>query len=161
MRPYFFDASAIAKLVINERGSDAVKALCRRPIVRRTTWLSLAEVYGIIKRRWRKEKWEEGRYYRKLWDLQKSIQEDIEIDGPVNLPNSKFRELKRIHDAYHLDFSDALHLVLLRSGLYAHLAGKSKPVLVASDRRLLKAARKEGILTWNPEKDKLPSESEE
>ena len=66
------------------------------------------------------------------------------------------REIDRIHMLYTLDFSDSLNIVLLRSGFYSHLAGESKPVLVASDKKLLRAARSEGIVTWNPETETLP-----
>lgn len=70
---YFFDATAIAKLVVREKGSTEIQELCRSRSVIRTTWLSLAETYGVIKRRWRKEKRQKTVYYRKLFDLQKTF----------------------------------------------------------------------------------------
>jgi predicted nucleic acid-binding protein len=153
MRLYFFDASAIAKLVVREKGSTEIQDLCRSPSVIRTTWLSLAETYGVIKRRWRKEKWQKPVYYRKLFDLQKNVQRRIKLDGSINLKDNQFREVRRILDQHRLDFSDALHIVMLKSGFYAALAGESKPVLVAADKGLLRAAKSEGILVWNPEGD--------
>lgn len=156
VRPYFLDASAIAKLVLDEEGSGAVRDLCARPEIIRTTWLSLAEVYGVVKRRWRKEKWDARRYYRKIYALQRYVQKRIKLDGSIELSASHLREIERIHERYALDFSDALHITLLRSGFYARLAGESQPVLVASDKKLLRAAKVEGIITWNPEKETLP-----
>jgi PIN domain nuclease of toxin-antitoxin system len=107
MRPYFLDASAITKLVIQEKGSQEVRDLCRTSSVIRTTWLSLAETYGIIKLRWHREKWQKSVYFRKLFDLQKKIQRRIKLDGALNLKDEDFRDVKRVLNQYNLDFSDA------------------------------------------------------
>ncbi len=156
-RPYFFDASALVKLVLEEKGSRAVRDFCSGTEVIRTTWLSLAEAYGVLKRSWQKEKWSPERYYRKIYALQRYAQKRIKLDGSIDLSDPHLREVKRIHGQYAIDFSDSLHIVLLCSGFYAHLAGESRPVLVASDRKLLRAAKSEGIITWDPEKEHLPS----
>ncbi len=153
MRPYFLDASVITKLVIQEKGSREIQSLCRTPSVIRTTWLSLAETYGVLKRRWRRERWQKSVYFRKLFDLQNNVQRRIKLDGSVNLKDKDFREVERILDRYKIDFSDALHIVMLTSGFYVALGDDSKPVLVASDKRLLRAAKSEGIVVWNPERE--------
>jgi predicted nucleic acid-binding protein len=153
MRPYFLDASVITKLVIQEKGSKEIQALCRTPSVIRTSWLSLAETYGVIKRRWRREKWQKNVYFRKLFALQYNVQRRIKLDGAVNLDDKDFRVVENILNQYKIDFSDALHIVMLKSGFYAALAGESKPVLVASDKRLLQVAKSEGIVVWNPERE--------
>lgn len=153
MRLYFLDASALTKLVIQEKGSRELRELCRTSSVIRTTWLSLAETYGVIKRRWRREKWQKSVYFKKLFDLQKNIQQRIKLDSSINLKDKDFREVRRVLNQYSLDFSDALHIVMLKSGFYASLAGTSKPVLVAADKRLLRAAKSEGIVVWNPERE--------
>ena len=64
-----------------------------------------------------------------------------------------FGEIRRILDPHRIDCSDALHIVMLKSGFYAALVGESRPVLVAADKGLLRAAKSEGILVWNPERD--------
>jgi predicted nucleic acid-binding protein len=156
MRPYFFDASAMVKLVLNERGSQAVRSFCAGSYVARSTWLSLAEAYGVVKRHWLKQRWSPQQYYRKIFALQRYVQQRIKLDGPVNLSTAQLREARRIHQTYRVDFSDALHIVLLRSGFYARLLGNSKPVLVASDKSLLRVAAAEGIATWNPEQVASP-----
>jgi hypothetical protein len=103
-------------------------------------------------------KWEKQKYYRAVWDLQRNYQQRIKIDGPVDLPLPEFHDMERVLKTYDVDYSDALHVVLLRSGFYAHLAGSSTPVLVAADKTLLDTAKAEGIVTWNPEsEDELPS----
>jgi len=153
MRPYFLDASAITKLVIQEKGSKEVRDLCRTSCVIRTTWLSLAETYGVIKLRWHREKWQKSVYFKKLFDLQKNIQRRIKLDGSLNLNDKDFHDVKRVLNQYSLDFSDALHVVMLKSGFYASLAAESKAVLVAADKRLLRAAKSEGIVVWNPERE--------
>jgi predicted nucleic acid-binding protein len=153
MRLYFLDASAITKLVVQEKGSKELQKLCRTSSVIRMTWLSLAETYGVLKLRWYREKWQKSIYFKKLFDLQKNIQRRIKLDGSIDLNNKDFREIKRVLNQYNLDFSDALHIVMLKSGFYASLAGKSKPVLVAADKCLLRAAKSEGIVVWNPERD--------
>jgi predicted nucleic acid-binding protein len=154
MQPYLFDATALVKLVVDEQGSRAIRQLCSTPEVIRTTWLCLAEAYGVVKRHWQKEKWTAERYCGKIFDLQHYVQRRIKLEGSINLSQRDFRETERIHGQYRIDFSDALLVVVLRSGLYAHLTGNSKPVLVTSDKNLFRAARAEGIMTWNPENEK-------
>lgn len=153
MRPYFLDASAITKIVIDEKGSKEVRGLCRTSCVIRTTWLSLAETYGVVKRRSRRENWQRTVYFKKLFELQNNVQVRIKIDGAPKLNHRDLGEIEKILNQYQLDFSDALHIMMLKTGLYACLAGDSKPVLVAADQRLLRAARSEGIVVWNPERE--------
>jgi predicted nucleic acid-binding protein len=156
MRIYFYDASALAKLVVPEAGSRHVLAHCGTADVIRTTWLSLAETYGVLKRYWTRGEWDKQRYYSRVWALQHNYQQRIPVDGPVDLPYRQFQEMERLLKAYDVDYSDALHLVFLKSGLYARMAGDSAPVLVAADQKLLKVATEEGVTTWNPEAEECP-----
>ncbi len=152
MRPYLLDASAIVKLLVVENGSVKVRHLCSTSAVICTTWLALAEVYGVLKRQSRQQKWGESRYDKKIFELQRYVQKRVKIHGPANLPATQFRDVRRIQRRYNLDFSDALQLALLRFGFYAALVANSKPILVSADRKLLAAAKAESIITWNPEK---------
>ena len=160
LRVFFFDAGAIVKLVVDEKGSKEVCTVARNAhVIRCTTWLSLAEAYGVLKRLWLNEEMEEKVYHRKLYDLQYNVQECIEIDVQEKLPHPTFQKVIEIQKKYNLDFSDALHIAILQSEPYKAFVGDSKPVLVASDKDLLQAAKDEGIDTWNPEKDEPPWEA--
>jgi|RhiMetdeSRZDD1v2_1073273.scaffolds.fasta_scaffold92321_3 predicted nucleic acid-binding protein len=157
MRPYFFDASAIVKLLVVEKGSAKVREFCSTSAMIRTTWLALAEAYGVLKRRRRQEKWGDSQYDKKIFDLQRYVQKRIKLHGPVDLPGPEFREVRKIQRHHNLDFSDALQIALLRFGFYAALTGDSRPVLVSADKKLLRAAKNENIVSWNPEKGTLPN----
>jgi len=151
MRVYFFDASAIVKLVVNEKGSHEIRELCQTPEVVRTTWLCLAESYGVIKRKWIKKELDHNAYVRKLFSLQRYVQRRIKILGSTDLRPQEFDEVKNllaqysIDSKHSIDFSDALHIAIVKRWRV------SRPVFVACDKKLLCAAICEGLTVWNPE----------
>ena len=65
-------------------------------------------------------------------------------------------EVKRLGEKYGLDFSDAIQLFEMRTGLLSATGGASEAVFVSSDAGLLAAARSEGFKVWNPQTDENP-----
>lgn len=160
---YFLDASAILKLLFTEAtGSKEVKELCRTPhVVRRTTWLCLAEVYGRLKSAWingqkpvprpgQKQLDQKG-YDRKLFDMQKYVQKCIKLEDSIHLKPREFQDVRHLLKTYRcIDYSDALHIVVLKQWR------SHSPVFVTSDKALICAAQLEKVEVWNPESGPFP-----
>ncbi|MDE0313593.1 MAG: hypothetical protein OXI67_17325 [Candidatus Poribacteria bacterium] len=72
----------------------------------------------------------------------------------ISIPNSLIWASLNLMDKHSINSVDAM---VLRSALDVaielHNASEDKLVLVASDQRLLRAARDEGLLVFNPETD--------
>lgn len=159
---YFLDASAIVKLLFeekDEKGATKVKELCKSSHPKRTTWLCVAEAYGCLKTFWlnnRKPKRDnlkqlnQRQYDRKLFHMQKYVQQRIKIvtEEWMSLQPQAFREIRDLLKKYpRIDFSDALHIDVLKRHRSLN------PVFVTSDKPLISAARYETLVVWNPESD--------
>ena len=160
-RPYWLDASALVKLVHQETGSKHVRRVVGRESWFETTWLCVAEAYGVLKRLLNKGRIAPNDYHKKLSTLRSWIDSGrITVRLEWLLPGKKgpdktifVREFAKKHG---LDFSDAIQFFELTQGAISAVAGKSVPVVVSSDRKLLAAARKLGHKVWDPEKDEEP-----
>jgi len=47
-----------------------------------------------------------------------------------------------------LDLSDAFQILSVKQGFYSVLDGDSKTILITGDKKLSKAAKKEGLRVW-------------
>src|SRR5437773_7839044 len=106
---YFLDATAILKVVVDERGSKEVKELCQTSASRRTTWLCLAEAYGRLKSFWLNARkparagWkqlDQRAYDRKLFAMQKYVQRCIKLEGSINLKPQEFQDVRQLLKKY-------------------------------------------------------------
>ncbi|HXV67456.1 MAG TPA: type II toxin-antitoxin system VapC family toxin [Nitrospira sp.] len=159
-RPYWLDASALAKLVLTEPGSNAVRNLVGSSSWFETTWLCVAEAHGVLKRLLVKRRIDSRAYHKALYILRSWIETErirVRLDwlqtNPVN-PH----EVRCLAEKYDLDFADAIQLFEMRKGVLASTVGPSEAVFVSSDAGLLAAARAEGFKVWNPETDPDPPE---
>ena len=158
LRPYWLDASALVKLVHSEPGSDRVQGIVGSSSWFETTWLCVAEAHGVLKRLLLKKQITDDLYHQKLYILRSWIQ-----DGRIRVRMAWLQEnpldphaVKRLAKWHGLDFSDAIQLFEMRTGLLGATAGASEVVFVSSDTGLLAAARDEGFKVWNPETDENP-----
>ena len=46
--------------------------------------------------------------------------------------------------------------VSMKKGYFSTASGESKTIFVSADKKLVKAARVEGLRAWNPEKEEPP-----
>jgi len=68
---------------------------------------------------------------------------DLDITNP-----SIFIRMRELVDRHEIDVSDAFQILSIKEGYFAPLINDSSTLLVTADRRLAKAAEKEGIRTW-------------
>jgi predicted nucleic acid-binding protein len=158
IRPYWFDASALIKLVKQEPGSNAVRNVVGSNSWIETTWLCVAEARGCLKRMLVKKEIVEKEYHKALYILRSWF--DL---GRITVRTAWLQkdagnpfDVERLAKDYKVDFSDAIQLFEMRKGLLAAAAGKSEAVFVSSDVRLVKAARSEGFKVWNPSTEENP-----
>jgi predicted nucleic acid-binding protein len=176
LRPRFFDASAILKMVLVEPGSHKVSAcLAECQGSADTSWLSIAEAFGVLKDRWRQRgtarSISEETYQSATTQLLIAIQcgqlraVDVADDrrGSITLMGAHPAggklivylpdaiELRRKYP--HLDVADVIQFRAIKEGFRQYLAGESEPRLVSADEALLKAAAAEGIATVDVRND--------
>jgi predicted nucleic acid-binding protein len=162
VRMAFFDASAIVKMCLHEPGSTKVAAVLSKYGDAYTSWILIAEAFGVLKRRWKDKAnpLSDAEYERATVRLLVAVQVrqlravDVVSDahGPrltVYLPD--LIELRRRHP--QLDIADALQFRAIREGVLKYGAGESAPRLVSADGDLLRAAKAEGIPTIDVRND--------
>jgi len=160
MQHFFFDASALAKRYHNERGSDVVNRLLDEllssgPERVAISPLILSETISVLAR------------YRNAGRIPAEL---FERAAASVLLEGRAMDLQSVDDEvvlrsipligrHNLNASDALYLhqALDLDGLLQLM--EHNLVLVASDRRLLRAAEQEGLVTLDPE-EATPSDAE-
>lgn len=157
MRLYFFyfDASALIKRYIEEKGSDRVDYLFANVPLKRLKCLTLggAEVFWICVRKKNDGRITPQQFTQAVANLQLEVIADESDFQTISIPDSLVWDSLDLVETYSLNSVDG---IVLRSALdvAAELRETSNNlVLVASDKRLLRAARAEGLLTFNPESD--------
>ena len=148
----FWDASALVKRYTAELGRDTVNALFHAvpPLTMATTPWGYLETYAILVRR----------LNGGIIDLPSftaavtALQTEVVHSGDFGLlpigERAVFASVATVR-VHNLTATDAAILTALLGHVRALPAGGSACVLVASDRRLLRAAHAEGLATLNPE----------
>jgi predicted nucleic acid-binding protein len=140
----YLDTSALIKRFVEESGSASVQALIAESGVVATSKIAYAEAYAGLTRRRREGHFSEKEYrvvcrnFEKEWRAYLRV--DLKDDVLTLARDVIKRNPLRGFDAVHL--ASALHLA---RGLGEQV------VFVASDSRLLGAARREKLQVWNPE----------
>ncbi len=152
MRTYFFDASAIVKMVVDEPGSKKVKLLLDECLIAHTSWILLAEVLGCLKRKRLKGDITEAQYANAVFMLFGYIKRgdldaiDIEIErGKARLTTHELEMFDHHHRFPDLDVADTLQLTVIKETFLGSYLGESQTHLVTADRELGKAAEAERI----------------
>jgi predicted nucleic acid-binding protein len=158
LRPYWLDASALVKLIHTEPGSDRIQGLVGGNSWFETTWLCVAEAHGVLKRLLTKKEIDNRSYHKALYVLRSRFESGRITVRMAWLQTNPVEphEVMRLAEKYHLDFSDAIQLFEMRTGLLSATAGPSEAVFVSSDTGLLAAAQSEGFKVWNPETEEHP-----
>lgn len=150
MRPYYLDASALVKLVIDEKYSDRVRAYIHTADCswRVCTSLCFSEALGVLKRKLNEGDISKNSYVSGARRLISMVRESVvEVLKADFTSHSAFADAERMVNEYKLDFTDAFQLVSCKSS-WSDLGSLSQPILVTADGPLSKAAQKEGVRYW-------------
>jgi len=148
-KSFFFDASAIVKLLIDEKHSDLVRNYFddTRSLFF-TTNFCFFESLSVLKREWRKKRTSADKYMtccRLLFAYTKEHRLKIKEYPLEDL--SDFGKLEHLTEKYNIDISDALQLLSIKETSLSNLAGESEITLITADKNLAKAAKEEDIKT--------------
>ena len=152
---FYFDASALVKRYTEEIGSDNVDFIFANVPLNQLVCLNFgaAEVFWICVRKRNDRRITPHEFSQAIGHLNREvIAEDSDL---TTLPVHKLLVWASMNliETYTINSTDA---IVLRSALDLVISLRNvgdELVLVASDQRLLRAARAEGLLCFNPETD--------
>ncbi len=155
MHYFYFDASALVKRYTRESGSDRILFLFRNVPLERLLCLTIGamEVFWICVRKRNDRRITSHQFERAVTYLKREVINRQSNFRTISLPDSLIWDSMDLIETHSLNSVDAL---VLRSALNitAELGNMGDTlVLVASDQRLLRAARAEGLQVFNPELD--------
>jgi predicted nucleic acid-binding protein len=154
-----FDASALIKRYIDEKGSDIVRRYWDTEPTKFTTSLCFYETLTLLKVNY---------FYRKTINRKEYHKATLDLSSwfggfvlpqypePHFLSPQVFFDAQKMVDSYNLDLSDAFQIMSVKIGFFAHMIGNSQTILVTADKKLTKAAKAEGLRVWNILKKRVP-----
>jgi predicted nucleic acid-binding protein len=155
--PYYLDASAVVRLVVDEPGSKDLRKYFDATPNACIALVSFFEALGVMKRKWQ-NKWGESDYHDAVKCLlQMMYGGKPEVDNMALADPFTFKSLRQIAEQQNLDFADAFQLFAILNGKYAPFASGSKTRFISADKDLVRAARSKGISTWNCSRDGEPN----
>ncbi|MDE0087873.1 MAG: type II toxin-antitoxin system VapC family toxin [Candidatus Poribacteria bacterium] len=153
---FYYDASALVKRYLLEIGSNKVNFLFANTSLGyfRCLAIGAAEVLSICVRKRNDKRITQYDFNHAVANLNLEIIDATSDFKTISIPNSLIWASLNLIDKHSINSVDAM---VLRSALDVaielHNTSGDKLVLVASDQRLLRAARDEGLLVFNPETD--------
>jgi len=161
MQANYLDASAAVKLVVEEPGSDNIRAYFQNRGKTHSaffmTRLCLDEALGVLKHKWLKVKVSREQYIGISQLLQSCVRNHRIVVDDVDLSdNNTFNKAEELVRRYNLDLSDALQIFTLKHGKFRFNSLESKSILITADGSLADAAREEGLRVWNCQKTAHP-----
>ena len=152
---FYFDASALAKRYTDEVGSDKIDFFFDNVPLERLSCLTIGamEVFWICVRKRNDGRITSHQFERATTHLRHEVINSQSNFKTISVPDSLVWNSIRLIETHSLNSVDAM---VLRSALdiAARLRNTGDTlVLVASDQRLLRAARAEGLQVFNPEVD--------
>lgn len=147
-----WDASGLAKRYVTEIGTETVNALFTFVPTSQMIlpMLGYAETYSILLRRFNDRRLDAATFTAATLALENEVLNDPGF-ALLSLNDAAVLESISLMRLHHLNSSDGVILAGLLH--YARSLGPDTLtcILVAADRRLLRAAQAEGIMTLNPE----------
>ena len=152
---FYFDASALAKRYTDEVGSDKIDFFFDNVPLEHLSCLTLGaiEVFWICVRKRNDGRITNHQFERATTHLRREVINNQSDFKTISVPDSLVWDSMRLIETHSLNSVDAM---VLRSALDTAAELRStddRLVLVASDQRLLRAARTEGLQIFNPELD--------
>jgi predicted nucleic acid-binding protein len=147
-----WDASALVKRYVAEVGSDTVDALFTViPAPHMVcTLLGYTECAALLRRRFHQAVLGAAEFGNARLLLEQEIVSSLTTEL-VSIDDTVLLASVALIDQHNLNSSDAAILAAFLGYVRAQAPAAPRCVLVASDRRLLRAASAEGLLTLNPE----------
>jgi uncharacterized protein len=142
----YFDTSALLKRFTVEKGTPLVQKLLSTDRNSATATITYAEVYGALSRKSREKQLTTTQYHLAC----RQFEEDWSGYVRMELRENVLRTARRLIQKYPLRGFDAIHLA---SALTLKADLDEEMVFIASDDRLLHAAKSESLPVINPEKD--------
>lgn len=145
-------ASALAKVYVPEAGSPTAAALYAGSAERRsvTTFVGYAEAISVLLRKRHRGEISQQALAHGISALRNDVLEspnfDIATVSETDFARATVHVLR-----HHLNASDAVVLLVFLRYARAMAVDGATSILVASDHRLLRAARQEGLGTLDPE----------
>ena len=155
MHYFYFDASTLVKRYTRESGSDKMLFLFRSVPLAHLSCLTIGamEVFWICVRKRNDSRITSHQFERATTHLRHEVINNQSGFKTITVADSLVWDSIRLVETHSLNSVDAM---VLRSALDVATELRStddRLVLVASDRRLLRAARAEGLQVFNPEID--------
>ena len=152
---FYFDASALVKRYVRESGSEKILFLFANVPLEHLSCLTLGavEVFWICVRKRNDNRITSHQFERATTHLRHEVINSQSGFKTISAPDSLVWDSIRLIGTHSLNSVDAM---VLRSALDTATELRStgdRLVLVASDQRLLRAARAEGLQVFNPEID--------
>ena len=153
---FYFDASALVKRYLLETGSNKVNFLFANIPLEyfRCLAIGAAEVLSICVRKRNDKRITQYDFNHAVANLNLEVIDTTSDFKTVSTPNSLIWASLDLMDKHSINSVDAM---VLRSALDVVMELRNNTngtlILVASDQRLLKAARDESLLVFNPETD--------
>lgn len=149
---YYYDASVLVKLFLNEDGSNVVRQHRRNPehkLPFYTTSLCFAETLVVLKMKYVRKEITQEQYLDAGDYLISCIrEEDIQIAN-IDITDEKiFEEVEEIVSHHNIDISDAFQIVTIKQD-YSSKELQMPAILITADRGLAKAARAEDLQVWD------------
>lgn len=152
MTRLFFDASVLAKRYAAERGAPLVNRIFAKVPIHRMMCLMLGagEVAAVIVRRHNSGELSYESFTHASDELLREVVESSEF-ATLPFTNADVVAAIPLLVRHHVNITDAALLQILIEPTAAAAAAGDQRVLVASDERLLRAARAEHLNAFNPE----------
>jgi predicted nucleic acid-binding protein len=168
----YLDASALVKLVVEEKSSNAIEAYMKREWKSsfKATALCFTEALSVLKRKHHlKEndphyiKFDENTYFTAAEDLIGYVRyrNDSIYTGQILLvdvaiaDSNVFVEVEKIARCHSIDVIDAYQIVTVQRDYFSKFPGL-EPILITADKSLAKAARAEKLSAWDCRRESAP-----
>lgn len=150
IKVFFWDTSALIKLILDEGESSKKARLTYSPVnINRTTDFAVYETLNVFKKKWEKNKLTDDGYNKSCRRIINYWSKKIRISRTSLMQREDFQGVLTFRRKYkHLDFSDLLQLYAIK-GEYSYFVGFSSPELVTADNELAKVASIERIKVLN------------
>jgi predicted nucleic acid-binding protein len=146
----YFDASALARLVLEEANSAEIRKFVNEHTNLYTTSICNAEAFGVLKTRFVKSKVTVDEYYELVEKLTRAVRNKFTFNEEDLLKPTVRSRVTELGKKYKkLDMSDVLQLVTIQDGYFSKGAGGSKTLLVTADKNLAAAAVAENVRVWD------------
>ena len=152
---FYFDASALVKRYTRESGSDKMLFLFRNVPLAHLSCLTIGamEVFWICVRKRNDGRITSHQFERAVTHLRHEVINSQSDFQTISTPDSVIWDVMRLIETHSLNSVDAIVLCSALEIAAELRDTENTLVLVASDQRLIRAARAEGLQTFNPEVD--------